>query len=1052
MMAGKQLQAEKYQQVYQQLNPQQQLAVNTIEGPVMVIAGPGTGKTQILSVRIGKILLETDAHPHNILCFTYTDAGVIAMRKRLFNIIGADACKINIYTFQAFCNHVIQENPLQFEQTAQAPISEPERIGILKQLIDGFPKNHPLKRYRGDVYFEITSLQLLFSTMKREGWTPAFMNSKINSYLADLPLRDEYIAENAVKAFKKCDIRTDKIAAEQEKMEKLRAAVNEFDRFEDMMHQRGRYDPDDAINQVIRAFEENALMLSHYQERFRYILIDDYHDISGTQNRLVQLLTNVREKPGIFVAGDDDQRINPFQGADINHMLNFADNYKNDLLTVVLTSNYRSVQPILDVSKAVINHNQERLVNQVNGLSKELITANEQLIHSSHRPVVREYDTQQHEMIHITLEIEKLLQQHNTAPGRIAVIYNEGLYGEGFAEYFSARSIPLYSKRSVNLLHLPMAKKLLLLLRYLSAEHDMAYGGDEMLFEILHFDWFQIPAIEIAQLSVEAAARKYGERKTTLRQLLAEKSNQPPKDLFSLSIHPQLKKAGAIMEKLIADVPNLPLQQLFESSIREAGVLSLIIASSNKMALMQELTALFDFVKAETRRNPVLNLREFVAITDLMVRERIPIPMVQVSGSEKGVNLLTAHDAKGLEFEHVFLTGCNAASWEKQRRPGPGYAMPDTLFSSSTNGTQENHDALRRLFYVALTRAAQHLAVSYSRFTSDGKALEPSLFLAEIQEQLSLPVATPSVDSETAFVFQGLAFQRPQAPEIACVEADWITHKLEKFVMNVTALNSYLKCPLEFYYKNLVRIPSPKNEATGFGSAVHHALQRLFEKMKLNRDEFGPLEEFITGFEQYMHHHREDFTPEQYKRRLEYGNDVLSAYYHKYIHQWHKITSIERNFKSVLANGIPLKGKLDKLEFWGKEANVVDYKTGDPDKALEKLAPPGEQCPNGGDYWRQAVFYKILVDAYDQKLWNVASIEFDFIEPDRKKEYQKRKVVVTPQDITTVSQQIRMVWDKIQARDFYTGCGKKGCHWCQFVKTNNMAVKLHEIAAEDEEG
>lgn len=1050
-MAGKQLQAEKFQQVYQQLNPQQQLAVNTIEGPVMVIAGPGTGKTQLLSARIGKILLETDARPDNILCLTYTDAGVMAMRKRLLNFIGADAYKVNIYTFHAFCNDIIQENLSLFEKTALDPISDLERIEILKQLIDGFPKNHPLKRYRGDVYFEITNLQSLFSTMKREGWTPAFINEKIDAYLADLPNRDEYVAQRAVKEFKKGDVRTDKIAEEKEKMDKLRAAANEFDRFQHSMRQRNRYDFDDMINWVIRAFEENKSLLNHYQERFLYLLVDEYQDTSGTQNKLVELLINFWEKPNVLVVGDDDQSIYRFQGANIENMLNFADNYKNDLLTVVLTSNYRSVQPILDVSKAVISRNQKRLVTQISGLSKELIAANQRLVQLTYRPPINEYETQRQEMIDITLQVESLLQQ-GVLPGSISVIYKENRYGEGLAEYFRAKAIPLYSKRSVNVLHLPMVQKILLLLRYLSAEHDVSYGGDEMLFEILHFNWFQIPPIEIARLSVEAADRRYGERKTTLRQLLAEKSNQPPRDLFSESIHPQLKKASAIIEKLIADVPNVTLQHLFESVIQEAGLLGIIMRSPDKIALMQVLTALFDFVKEETRRNPILHLHAFVGIIDLMEREGISLPMVQVSGSEKGVNLLTAHGSKGLEFEYVFLAGCNATFWEKKRKPGGGYSMPDTLFSSAANGAQENHEELRRLFYVALTRAGQHLNISYSRFKNDGTALEPTMFLAEIQESLALPAQPVFVEMEEEFYFQGLAFHKPEAPEIARVEEDWINNRLEKFTMNVTVLNNYLKCPLEFYYKNLVRIPSPKNEATEFGSAIHHALERLFGKMKLNHELFAPVEDLIYDFERYMHRHRESFTREQYNRRLEYGNEVLTNYYHKYVHQWNRITAIERNIKNVFVNGVPLKGKLDKLEFWGNETNVVDYKTGDPDKAREKLEPPNERNPHGGDYWRQAVFYKILVDEYERKSWKVVSTEFDFIEPDKKKEYQKRKVVVTPQDITTVTHQIRMVWDKIQARDFYTGCGREDCHWCQFVKTNNMAVKLHEIAIEEEEG
>ncbi|MFN0083619.1 MAG: UvrD-helicase domain-containing protein, partial [Ferruginibacter sp.] len=221
----------KFNEEYLKLNAEQQLAVDTTQGPVMVIAGPGTGKTQILAARIGKILLEPDNAPENILCLTYTDAGAIAMRRRLQQFIGADAYKVNIYTFHAFCNDVIQDNLSLFEKNSLDAISELENIQLFKKLIDNFPKNHPLKRYRGDVYFEINNLRNLFSSMKREGWTAAFINEKIDLYIADLQLRDEYIAKRATKEFKKGDVRLDKIEEEKEKKEKLRAAVNEFENY-----------------------------------------------------------------------------------------------------------------------------------------------------------------------------------------------------------------------------------------------------------------------------------------------------------------------------------------------------------------------------------------------------------------------------------------------------------------------------------------------------------------------------------------------------------------------------------------------------------------------------------------------------------------------------------------------------------------------------------------------------------------------------------------------------------------------------------------------------
>jgi DNA helicase II / ATP-dependent DNA helicase PcrA len=1051
MSLNKERLEKKFREEYEKLNEKQRLAVDAIEGPVMVIAGPGTGKTQILASRIGKILLETDALPENILCLTYTEAGVVAMRRRLLNFIGPDAYKVNINTFHAFCNDVIQDNLSLFEKTALDPVSELEKIQFFKELIDAFPKNHPLKRYRGDVYFEIRNLDALFSTMKREGWTPAFINERIDQYIADLPNREEFIYKRKYREFNAGDLKKDRVEEEKEKMEKLRAAVNEFDRYQELMRKKNRYDFDDMINWVIRTFRENKNLLANYQERYQYILVDEYQDTSGTQNNLVELLISYWDKPNVFVVGDDDQSIYRFQGANIENMLQFATTYKNDLLTVVLTSNYRSTQPILDISKTLINRNEERLVKQIPHLSKELVSSNLLVNTLLHSPVLIEYQTTREEMISIVKQVEQLLQQ-GVKPGEIGIIYKENKYGEELAHYFKLLNIPVYSKRHLNLLELPLAKKIIMVLRYLAAEHDVPYGGDEMLFEILHFDWFSIPPIEIAKLSIETAEKRYGNSIISLRQQLREKSNMIPKDLFSTGLHEGLKKASSTLEMLIADATNMTLQQLFDSVIRKAGVLTKVMESADKHWQLQVLIGLFEFIKEETHRNPSLTLQQLVQLIELMESEGISLPLVQISGSDGGVNLMTAHGSKGLEFEHVFVTGANASLWEKKRKPGGGYNLPDTVLSSPSaisNREATSLEELRRLFYVALTRAKLHLTISYIKFRADGRELEPSMFIAEIQDQHELPARPGIVANEVMAEFAALHFGETEAPEIEKIEEALIKRLLENFVMHVTALNNYLKCPLEFYFRNLVRIPSPKNEAIEFGSAVHYALEHLFRKMMDSEPkQFPSKDDFIANFNWYMHRHRESFTKEQFERRLEYGVEVLSNYYEKYIHDFNKIVTIERNVRTIV-NEIPIKGKLDKLEFDGKSVNVVDYKTGDPDKSRTKMQPPNEKDPNGGDYWRQAVFYKLLIDNYEQKDWKVISTEFDFIEPDRKKVYHKKKIVISPADITTVTQQIIETWKKIQAREFYVGCGKEDCHWCNFVKTNNLAVALHEIEEEE---
>ena len=1046
---------KKFEEEYNRLNEQQRIAVDQVEGPVMVIAGPGTGKTQILSARIGKILLsDAQVGPPNILCLTYTDAGVVAMRRRLAQFIGPDAYRVAISTFHAFCNEVIQDNLGLFEKTALDPISDLERIELMKELIDGFGKDHPLKRYRGDVYFEMYSLQNLFSLMKREGWTGDYICNKVDEYLADLPNREEYVCKRATKEYRKGDVRVDKIEEQREKMERLRAACNEFRKFQDLMRARNRYDFDDMIAWVIDAFENNEPLLRSYQEKFQYILVDEYQDTSGAQNKIVQLLINYWDKPNVFVVGDDDQSIYRFQGANVENMLGFAQSYARDLLKVVLQENYRSTQPILDVSKTLIDRNEERLVRKIEGLSKELTSVlsrqssddGQRPTTNGQRPTIIQYETVRDEMIQTTLAVEKLLNQG--VPGnQIGIIYRENRYGEELAQYLRLKGIPYYSKRSINILDQPLIQQLLLVLEYLAAEHDIPYSGDELLFEILHFEWLHIPPIEIAKASMAVSEMKYKGHSTSLRQWLYEEGCKGPVDLFNSGLHKSLREACTMMESLIRAVSNHTVQTLLEKVVREAGFLAYIMHHDEKTWLMQLLSGFYDHVKDETRRHPTLTLHEFVNRIQLMRRESLALPLVQVSGNEKGVNLLTCHGSKGLEFEHVFLLACNSGTWEKKRKPFSGFSFPDTLFSSQASGNDT--EELRRLFYVALTRARKQLTLSFADYSNEGKQLEPSMFVAEIQEGHRLPVQRVVTDAEQFTAFAVLQFEEQKKPEVQHLDDELADRAVNAFAMNVSALNNYLRCPLGFYYQNIVRIPAPRNEAAEFGSAVHHALEQLFVKMKA-RERFPPLDDFLNDFSWYLKRHRESFTKEQFARRMEYGLDILTNYYNINIAHWNKIVAVELNIRNVLLDEIPLKGKIDKIEFNGKDATVIDYKTGDPDKCTDKLKRPNTKDPNGGDYWRQAVFYKIMLDNYPKE-WNVSTVQFDFVEPDKKKQYRRERMVIEPIDIDLVKEQIRDVWNKVQRRDFYTGCGKEDCHWCNFVKTNKLAVALHDLKEEEEE-
>ncbi|TAF55287.1 MAG: ATP-dependent helicase [Sphingobacteriia bacterium] len=1033
-MLKKQDQEDQFKAVFAQLNPAQQAAVEALEGPVMVIAGPGTGKTQILSARIGKILLETDTTPDQILCLTYTDAGAIAMRKRLLQFIGPEAYQIQLSTFHAFCHDIIQDNLSRFEKSSLDPITELESTELFKELINGFPKNHPLKRYRGNVYHEINNLRNLFSSMKREGWEPATILAAIDTYLAELPQRDEYVYRKAYKQFKAGDLKMGKLIDAQKKMEKLKAAVQEFPRFQAMMLEKNRYDFDDMINWIIREFLADADFLLRYQEQYQYILVDEFQDTSGTQNQLVQLLSSYWASPNLFVVGDDDQSIYRFQGANIENMGSFADRYATDLRLVLLTQNYRSTQPILDLSKQLIDQNTERLINRFPQLDKTLVASRPERLAIDLTPSLLAYDDPEAEMMELTLAIQARLAQ-GQAPGSMAVIYRENRWGSQFQGFLKTLEIPFYTRRSRNLIEIPLAHRLFQLLRYIALENEEPKGGEEILFEILHYSWFGIAPSLAAKISLEVG-NDYGNPDSSIRNWLGQHVSQPVTGLFDEK-HPGIVQLHQLIESCLGDAFTLPLLELFQQLVSRSGALQAILVSPNKHQDLSILSAVYRFIEEETHRRPLMTCLELVQTLDTMQKEGISLDFSENVGTENGVNLLTAHGSKGLEFETVFLVGLNAQFWEKKRKPNGGYALPDTLFVAAQAGSDE--EELRRLFYVALTRAEKELFLSYALFKTDGKPLEPSQFVAELQAGGTLVAAHKKTTDAVLDQFRALRIQPPAKPQIAALEAAVVDRFLEKFTMNVTALNNYLNCPLQFYYNNILRVPSGKSEAATFGSAVHHGLHTLFLHMQ-DQGDFPPVEKLIKDFELYLFRHREMFSKEELARRLEYGQTLLQDYYNRSLPTWNKVVSVEKNIRGVVYQQVPLKGKLDKLEFDGTMVNVVDYKTGNPDNAKEKLKGPNDKNPLGGDYWRQAVFYKILVDEYPLKNWQVNSTEFDFIEPDDDKNYQKIKINIAPSDVTTVGQQIRSAWEKIQQKDFYTGCGKDTCHWCQFTKNQDIAI------------
>jgi DNA helicase-2/ATP-dependent DNA helicase PcrA len=933
------------------------------------------------------------------------------------------------------------------KKTPSSLFPDLERIAYLKELIDDLEKGSPLKRYRSDVYYEIKRMQGLITTMKREGYTRNHIHEAIDRYLEELPTREGYFYTRKYKENKIGDPKKSRIEEEVQKMNTLRAATDMFDCYQALMHKHNRYDFDDMINWVLSAFQKHPSLLLDLQEKFQFLLIDEYQDTSGTQNEIIRWLCSDIEQPNVFVVGDDDQSIYRFQGANVNNIMEYRNRYANDLKKIVLHRNYRSTQAILDVSQAIITNNKERMSSADPELIKVLSSSNPLRAELATTPELHQYENEFQELVGVTERVYQLIQQ-GVLPQQIAILYRVNEQGDTLTKFLRQRNIPFLSKKKENLFQISFAKKILTVLRYIATETALPYSGDALLFEILHYQWFNIPPFEIARASVASNDQRAGKGKRhSLRQYFQEKLNTRSRTLFDEEMSPPLASTLTDIEHWIQASLNDTVINLVELLYSAGGFLSFALAQSDKRYYLEILRAFMDFVKEEMHRHPEYTLQELLEVIDLMESQNVSIPLYRVYGTELGVQISTIHGSKGLEFKYVFLINTTSKSWEENKGKGTNYAMPDTLITQvDQNNKEMNLEEIRRGFFVALTRAEEYLYISWSNANQEHKTYEPSRFIAEIRETIALDIQRQTLSDEMVTRYLEMYLMDFNKPVIEELERDFMQSLIDKFEMNATALNNYLNCPLRFYYQNLIRVPSGKSESMTFGSAVHFALQRLFEKMLENQKEFPLLEECLQDFNLYMFRNRESFTREALERRKEYGTTILTEIYQRNIQTWSKAVSVERRFGNVLVEGVPIKGVVDKMEYEGNNVVLIDYKTGNPKNAGPKLKGPEMEDDKGGDYWRQGIFYKLLVEGDASTNYQVVSSTFEFLEPNEKGNFDRYHIIPTMEEMNKVRNQIRTVWDKIQQHDFYTGCGESDCDWCKFVKNTNQYVhwKEHE--------
>jgi len=1009
------------------------------EGPVMVVAGPGTGKTQLLAARIGYILQQTDAQAHNILCMTFTDAGVIAMRKRLLSFIGPEAYNVNIYTYHSFCNMVIQDNLEIFGNYLDlSKITDLEKVDVYRELIDAFANDHLLKKFKGDVYLGWKKYANLFRTMKAENWDSVKIKQAIEDErerLMDLP---EYIYKRKTtnkklgRTFQKGDVNIGKVDSDIEKFEKLMACANEFENFQALMDKINRYDYEDMILWCLDKFSSNEDLLLKYQERYSYFLIDEYQDTNGSQNELIYLLANYWEQPNLFVVGDDDQSIFRFQGANMDNIVDFKNKFNPKV--IVLENNYRSGQLILDKSTELIKNNKERLANKESGINKNLIESRKEKAPGEIHYV--KYHNTVHEEKDVINQILKLRDQAYPL-NEIAVIFRKHKNAENIIKYLEINDVPLNVKRKIDVLVLPAIQQIASMLFYISKEMDKSYSADHMLFEILHFSYFEISPREIAKISI-----RLGEERSRVITANQNRVGDEPKlyeqkwrdvvadgewlEKNGIKEVDGIMKFANCIENWIKESANVTIQVLLEKILTESTMLDDILAGPNSTFMLQVVNTFFEFIKSEATSNSRLNLKDVISILEKMKNNDLQIPFQRIVHSKKGVNFITGHSAKGLEFAKVFMIRCDQKNWVDKKNYTYEYKYPGTLVNSSSLSDVEDD---RRLFFVAMTRAKDSIQISYPLADEVGKEKQRSIFVQELIDDEE-DVKEKSLGDEEIMQYKADLLKFRQG-KVQLIDHDLIDRVLENYVMSVTNLNKYLNCPISFYYEVILRVPQARSTYLGYGNAIHGTLHHLFLDIENSPERMvPPLELIHERYAKTLDNFRQHFTPQEFDSHLVLGKNVLTEYYDKNASSWSTPRKYELEYKvrNVEHKGVPIKGDIDKIVYHDDHFYVVDYKTGK--YKSEKFREP----VNGkiaGDYWRQIVFYKLLIDADPRFTRPMSYGLIDFVEPQEKQSH--KKIEVSQFDYDHVTEEIISTYKSIHNHEFSEGCGEDTCRWCNFV-------------------
>lgn len=989
-----------FESLYKKLNSEQKEAVDTIEGPVMVIAGPGTGKTSILTLRIANILKKTDTSADNILALTFTESGVQSMRRKVVDIVGSVGYRIPIYTFHGFCNDIIKSYPQEFPRIIGAQhVTDLDQLSIFEDLISN-TKLKNLKPYGNPLYY-IKSILSYIKELKREDIEPKEFKSLVLAHEKELSNRsDAYHTSGQYKGELKSQFKP-----LQRRIENSKELAVLYDKYQKELQKRRLYDYEDMVMEVLRELRENKNLLLELQEQYQYVLADEHQDANRGQNKLLELISGYHQNPNLFVVGDEKQAIFRFQGASLENFLYFKKRYPKAKL-VALKQNYRSTQVILDASHSLIEKNSVGLPELRHKLESS----------SKNEPVpisIYEIENPQKEAYFIADSVYKRIKE-GTKPEEIAILFRDNKDANLVSESLLKMKVPAVVYTDTDIISNQDISKLLSIIK---AIHN--FGNSEHIAKILFSDIFGLDHLDVYRIIDYSRNNKI-----PILKVLSSRKELEKSGVENIEVFTSLYKT---LHELSVTAKNKGLLEAFQDIVSKTKFIEYALSKPNSAQTLNLYDSLLAHIIELVERQKNAEIADYVKELITMEQHDIPLKSRSFVSQAGAVNLLTAHRAKGLEFDYVYCLGLNDGHWGNRRTSS--FFVP--LVLSKTQDQDEIEDE-RRLLYVALTRGRKGVVLTYTEKNVQGKELFPSQFIEEINEKhikkfKNTLVELPQDNGEKLNAFS-----------VDIKSRDYLRGIFLERGLSVSALNNYLSCPWQFFFLNLVRIPKAQERFQLYGTAIHETLKAFFDLYKNGK--VLSKKDLLKLFESFLN--RKSISEHDFELFLEKGKKSLEGYYNNYKSKWSDFVINEFNIAGVfvpvkLSDGknenILIRGVLDKLEFLPDGSiNVVDYKTGNP-KSRREIE--GETSNSEGNYKRQLVFYKLLLDGYENGKYKMVSGEIDFIEPDKNGRYRKEKFTITDQDVLKLNEEIQTAAKEILEFTFWNKeCEKKDCEYCRLSK------------------